>query len=451
MAVTKRLPNPPKTQHSVFSLITYIMNPEKTCDEKALYVDSINCSTIGTSEQFKAVRDRWNKNSGNLAYHFIQSFAPNEVTPEEAHQCGMELAKALFGDLGYQVVVGTHLDRGHLHNHFGVNAVNSLDGKKLQTDHDFIRKMRSENDRICREHKLSVITNPKGKDKSYAEWVIDKNGGFTWRGEIRKDIDALIPTVSTFKELLERLSEQGYTVNRGRKYLSISPPGTNTNFRFYKLGNGYTEEDITQRILYSRRSLPLQPTKTLFYSKPHQTVRYRGVFPIFKRRSGFRGLYYSYLYRLRRLSKASANYQRKMPMDARHDMKLLDDFAADLMLLSKYSIDDVSQLADVYLFLKENRSALLDKRQDLRIKLSACSSPQELAEINKEIGNITKITENQRKELRACERIYERSKKVQKSNKQLSYEEVKSISKRTHSDSRQTNNFAVNGNKLRKD
>ncbi len=450
MAVTKRLPNPPKTPHSVSSLITYIINPEKTCDEKSLYVNSINCSTIGAQEQFKFVRYRWNKNSGNLAYHFIQSFAPNEVTAKEAHQCGMELAKALFGDNGYQVVVGTHLDRGHLHNHIGVNSVNALDGKKLQTDHDFIRKMRIENDRICREHKLSVITCPKGKGKTYAEWVIEKNGGFTWRGEIRKDIDALIPTVSTFKELLNRLTEQGYTINRGRKYLSVSPPGTNTNFRFYKLGYGYTEESIAERILLSRLSKPLQPAKEAFYRKPRYKARYQGKFTGLKRRSGFRSLYYSYLYRLRNLSNAPVSHQRNLPMDIRRDMKLLDDFAADLTLLSKYAIDNVSQLASVYLFLKENHNTLLSKRQELRVKLSACNSPHELSGISKEIGNINQDIKKQRKELKSCERIYERSKKVQKASKQLLYMEVKSISKSQKSNNK-NNRIAITGNEPRKD
>ena len=418
MAITKRLKNPPKTQKAVAELIEYTINAEKASDEKALYANSINCSIIGTAEQFKAVRDSWEQNSGNYAYHFVQSFAPGEVTPEEAHQCGMELAKVLFGDLGYQVVVGTHLDREHLHNHFAVNAVNSIDGKKLQTNHEFIRKMRSENDRICREHNLSVITNPKGKDKSYAEWLIEKQGGFTWRGEIRKDIDALIPVVSTFKELLEMLSAQGYTVNLGRKYLSVSPPGTDTNFRLYKLGKGYTEEDIADRILHSRRSLPLQPTKN---RTPHR------------------------VHRLRKLSKAPVSYQRKMPMNVRHDMKLLNDFAADLTLLSKYSVNDVEQLAKLYLSLKENVKALSNERQDLRIKLSVCSSPEELANINEKIGSITETTKKQRKEIKACERIYERFNKVQKANKQISREEVKNNSKNKNE------NFAVDGNEIRKE
>ena len=150
MATTKRLPKPPKTHAAVTKLIRYVLNPSKTTDEESLYADSCNCSLAGAANQFSAVRDRWDKNAGNYAYHFIQSFKPGETTPEEAALCGKELAEALFGNDGFQVVFGTHLDKSHLHNHFVVNAVNLLDGKKLQTDHDFIRRMREENDRICK-------------------------------------------------------------------------------------------------------------------------------------------------------------------------------------------------------------------------------------------------------------------------------------------------------------
>lgn len=434
MAITKRMPKPPKSHTAVCKLISYVINPEKTSDEKALYVDSLNCSVIGAAEQFKAVRDNWNKNSGNFAYHFIQSFSPNEVTAEEAHQYGMELAKVLFADLGFQVVIGTHLDKDHLHNHFAVNAINFLDGKKLQTDHTFIRKMRYENDRICREHNLSVIVNPKGKDKSYAEWLIEKNGGFTWRGAIRKDIDAIIPTVSTLKELLDSLEAQGYTVKRSGKHLSVSPPGTNTNFRMYKLGAGYTEEDITKRIIYSLRRVPMQPTAS-YRTVRQKNVRYKGTFSSIKKKSRFRGLYYCYLYRLRKLTKSSPQYKKRMPMQARHDAELLSEFSDDLRLLSKYKIDNVSQLADTYLFLNEKLKRLLSHKQDLKTQLRTCDNPNTLKAVTEQIDNLSKLLKELRKELKACERVYDRSKRIYETNKQISYAEMKTNARASHSPS----------------
>ena len=429
------MPKPPKSHTAVCKLISYVINPEKTTDEKALHIDSLNCSIIDAAEQFKTVRDNWDKNNGNFAYHFIQSFAPNEVTAEEAHKYGVELAKVLFGDLGFQVVIGTHLDRNHLHNHFVVNSVNFLDGKKLQTDHDFIRRMRSENDRICREHNLSVISEPKGKDKSYAEWLIEKNGGFTWRGAIRKDIDAIIPTVSTFKELLDVLEMQGYTVKRSGKHLSVSPPGTNTNFRMYKLGKGYSEEEITTRIIYSLRRMPLQSAATPKIIKK-KTMKYKGTFPSLSKKGGLRGLYYCYLYRLRKLTKSSAQYKKKMPIQARHDAELLREFSEDLKLLSKYKIDNLSQLANVYLSLKGKNRHLVSQRQDLRTELSVCETSDVLQTITEQIDNINKKLKTIRKELKACERVYDRSKRIYETNKQISYADmtINSNTLTTHSE-----------------
>ena len=137
------------------------------------------------------------------------------------------------------IILSTHLDKDHLHNHFAVNAVNPIDGKKLQTDHAFIRTMRQQNDRICKAHNLSVVNEPKGKGKSYAEWITEKKGGFTWRGVVRSDIDDLLPSVRSLKELLDELSKQGYQIHT-KKYISVSPPGTKSFFRLHKLGAGYS-------------------------------------------------------------------------------------------------------------------------------------------------------------------------------------------------------------------
>lgn len=416
LATTKRLPKPPKTHVAVTKLIRYALNPDKTTDEECLYADSCNCSLVGAANQFKAVRDRWDKNSGNFAYHFIQSFKPGETTPEEAALCGKELANVLFGNAGFQVVIGTHLDKAHLHNHFVVNAVNIVDGKKLQTDHDFIRRMREENDRICKMHNLSVIEDPADNGKTYAEWVIGQNGGFTWRGMIRQDIDELIPKVRTFKELLNALEHNGYTVRRRGKYLSLSPPGAKVNFRLYKLGKGYTEEDIAERILYSDRRLAKEPS-----SKPIRiqvkTYRLKAVFPL-KSKGRLRGLYYVYLYRLRKLLNSSA--QRRMPIQARHDTKMFKDFADDAYLLFENKIDTVNQLLNFYYSLDKKRHSLCTQRLLLREELINCDSVDIAKSLQAQIAELNPTIQKLGKQMQSCERIYERSDRIRTTNKQIS-------------------------------
>lgn len=419
MATTKRIKEPVKNQTAVSKLISYILNPEKTSDEKCVYHNSINCAVVGAAEQFQIVRNMWDKNSGNFAYHFIQSFAPGETTPEEAHQCGAELAAALFGNDDYQVVFATHLDREHLHNHFAVNAVNVKTGKKLQTDHDFIRRMRAENDRICRAHNLSVIEHPQSKGKTYAEWIIEKNDGFTWRGLIRQDIDELLPKVTTLKQLLKELEDNGYTVSRRGKYLRVSPAGTNTFFRLAKLGKGYSEEELTDRILYKRVS---KVTSNRVYQKTSKSTpthaKYRGNFPL-RRRGGFRGLYYVYLYRLRKLINSPPSYQRRMPVQARQDTKKLKEFAEDLRLISDYKLDNTLQLSAFYYSLDTELKSLYPQRDDLRAVLTQAEDPKAVLSVRTQITDINNQITAIKKKMNSCERIFARSDKVKTTNKQI--------------------------------
>ena len=121
------------------------------------FVSGVNCSPSTARDEMIAVKKRFGKEDGTVAYHGYQSFAPGEATPELAHEIGLALAKKLWGEK-YQVLVATHLDReNHLHNHFVVNTVSFVDGIKYhRTEQDYF-DMQRESDRLCREYGLSVI------------------------------------------------------------------------------------------------------------------------------------------------------------------------------------------------------------------------------------------------------------------------------------------------------
>ena len=408
MATTKRMPAPPKTQAAVQKLIAYIVNPAKTTGETAVYVDSLSGSIPSAAQEFKECRERWGKTAGNFAYHFEQSFKPGETTPDMAHECGAELARSLFGE-EYQVVFATHLDRDHIHNHFAVCAVNLKDGHKLQTDHDFIRRMRAENDRICREHGLSVVDEPKkGGGKSYAEWLIDKNGGFTWRGQIREDIDSLIPEADTLKELLDLLTQRGYTV-KGGAHISVSPPGTNTNFRLYKLGDGYSPEELAARIGGLRkRSTTFE---TVRIPKVYH-YRLRGTFPLLRRRGGLRGLYFVYLYRLRRIMGQPVARQQRYSYNCRKDTRQVLDFAADLRLLSEHKIQTMEELAVFAQKIRQLQKGLHKQRSALRSQLGRADTPEAMTELYRQIEDISGKLRKLSTDMKTCNRISQRSQTI---------------------------------------
>lgn len=124
--------------------------------EKALYVTGINCSTVDTLTEWNDTREMFNKDFGILAHHYIQSFSPTEnITPEQVHKMGLELANRCFPD--FQVLVCTHIDRKHLHNHILVNSCNIHNGLKWLSNGKTLNFVRYTNDKISLEYGYSVI------------------------------------------------------------------------------------------------------------------------------------------------------------------------------------------------------------------------------------------------------------------------------------------------------
>ena len=140
--------------------IEYALDREKT--EKQIYETALNCFSASTVySEMQKTKEKWHKTGGVLGYHFIQSFKPKEATPEQVHQIGVEFARRCFGER-FEVVIGTHLDRNHLHNHIVVNSVSFADGRKYHSNaKSYFGEIRKISDEICREYGLSVIEPQK--------------------------------------------------------------------------------------------------------------------------------------------------------------------------------------------------------------------------------------------------------------------------------------------------
>lgn len=229
------------------NLLGYTLKEDKT--EKQFYVTGINCDPVSACKQMLQTKLQFQKTGGILAFHGYQSFAPGEATPETAHTIGVKLAQELWGDR-FEVVVSSHLDKNHLHNHFVLNAVSFMDGKRYYDNNATYALMRQASDKLCKEYSLSVIENPqKGKTKHYAEWKAEADGKPTWRGLIREDIDKAIVISMTMGQFIATIRKQGYEVKTGVKYMAVRPPGKERFVRLKSLGDNYIEESIKQRIL----------------------------------------------------------------------------------------------------------------------------------------------------------------------------------------------------------
>ena len=154
MAVTKVLSRRMRPDQ----LISYVANAMKT--EEHTLISCFGCELETAAKQMLETKARWGKEGGIGMFHGIQSFDPGEVSPEEAHEIGAQFVQEHF--TGYEVVLATHIDKDHIHNHMAVNSVNALTGKKYHsTAESYYVQVRGTSDRLCREHGLSVINEPK--------------------------------------------------------------------------------------------------------------------------------------------------------------------------------------------------------------------------------------------------------------------------------------------------
>ena len=232
---------------SLEEAIDYAMNRDKT--ERSVFEDAIGCVCETAYQDMVATKKRYHKMDGVQGYHLVQSFVKGEVTPELAHQIGMEMAERLLQGK-YEAVITTHLNTEHYHNHIVFNSVSMEDGKKYHSNsRSYYEDVRKASDALCLKYGLSVIEPKNGKGKSYAQWMAEQDGKPTWRTSIRLDIRDAVAESFTWKQFLEQMKQRGYQWKLNRKYIALKAPGMERYIRLRSLGKHYSEESIRQWIL----------------------------------------------------------------------------------------------------------------------------------------------------------------------------------------------------------
>ena len=249
------------------NFLRYIMNGDKT--EEMKLVTGLNCTADldFAYDEFSRVfekyaRERFCKKSLSEGkekvrlHHYIQSFKPDEISPAEAHKIGVEWAEKVFGT-NHQVLVTTHINCQHIHNHFAVAAFD-LNGKKWYGNKTTLKLCRDVSDKICKSHSISVIENPTYKNnQKYADWLA-RQKNISWKTKLCDDIDKLVlqEDVKSVEDLAERLREKYYAVTL-KKYLSIKVSENRKAIRSYRLGDGYAIEELQYRIENKNREISL--------------------------------------------------------------------------------------------------------------------------------------------------------------------------------------------------
>lgn len=378
-----------KEKTGLSNALAYIQNGDKTHQ----FVSTINCDGANPFADMMATKRRWGKLGGVQGYHIVHSYAPGELSPQEAHDTGVEFAKRLLGEK-YEVVVATHLDHDHLHCHIVFNSVSFVDGQRYRNDFtSYYRDIRGISNEMSRERGLSEI-QPKQRGRHYAEWNAERQGKPTIRSLVRKDINAAVETSFTYREFLQQLRAQGYTIKTGEhiKHTALKPPGGKRFIRLDSLGAEYTELCIQERIAGQRsgahgtRKEVVRPAHRRYWVK-------RG----WQRRTMPRGLRRRYLYFLSLLS--SRGKKKSFPIRA--EVRRLDRYLRQYRLLSHYRIEATAELTLLQDALQAEMDALIAERAGLYRLRQKEPSPL----YDEQIGTINTRLRQLRKECRLCRQI----------------------------------------------
>lgn len=237
---------------TVGKAVDYICNPEKT--DQSILISSYGCSPETAAYDFKFALSKTKQSDINKAYHLIQSFFPGEVSYEEAHKIGVELADKLL-EGKYSYVVSTHIDKGHVHNHIIFCAADNINHQKYHDCKQTYRHIRSLSDSLCKEHDLSVITPGEKRGKTYKEWQAGKSNS-SWKETLKADIDEAIKNAATYEDCIALIKAKGYEIKgegfgeNSLKFISFRPLDRERFVRgsVKSLGAEYTKERIKERI-----------------------------------------------------------------------------------------------------------------------------------------------------------------------------------------------------------
>ena len=371
-----------KVEKRLDRVIDYVINPEKTTKdsiykelhniddysninyetEDDCFVSGLNCSTHRAYKDMMLTKELYGKKNGILAYHSFQSFKDGEVSPTQAHLIGVKLAEELWGDR-FEVIVSTHINTNHIHNHFVINSVSFKDGKKYHDSRESYAILRQTSDAICSEYGLSVVENKKVNKERTGKVSIKRS---PYKRNIR----------------IERAFGSEYSIK------NINTRIENTYSPRVPFVEAYNPEFIKQEKEYKK-------------NKAH------GIYGLYK--------YYCYI-----LKVYPVKYPGKiLPPSVRLDIEKMEEISEQTKLLVREKIETNEQ----FLFYKDKLNTevqtLVGKKHNLWIKHKRVKTDVEKNVIRSEINKITEELKVKRKEVVLCENIEKRMKDIEENIKEL--------------------------------
>lgn len=398
--------------------INYIINPKKTINkdygkdtynyleltdneynfkqEKVCYVSCINCSENNPYDDMNFTKKQYGKIDGILAFHGYQSFKEGEVTANIAHEIGVKFAEEMFGD--YEIVVATHQNTNHIHNHFILNSVSFKTGKKYNNNRTNLAKIRQISDSICAEYGLSVLDENISYRNTYNHKVLNDN----YYKIMKEDIDNVISYSVTLKQVIERLKKIDYQVYLRNGILTVYKDGYDKVRIEKSFGNNYSIDSINKRLYLSRQ---------IIFKPLTQRIIFEEYSKVNKHHKGIYGLYLYYCYLLKIFPEKHP--KQYLPYSIRQDIKKMNQISEETRFMVKNNIETIDDLKEFSKNNYQEYSLIMSKRENLWKRYHRAKTEEDKSKILSEINSIQPTIKELRKIDNYCKSIKERSESIQ--------------------------------------
>ena len=350
------------------------------------------------------VKKQFFKTDGIQCFHAVQSFVKGEITPEQAHEIGMKLAEELWGDK-FQVVVTTHLNTDSLHNHFVLNSVSFLDGKRFCNTKKDYAIMRKTSDRLCEEYGLNVLS----QEEKYNKYATSS----LYKQLMKYSIDYAIANAKDYNEFIKILQDLGYIITDKNNTLSIRREPYKRNTRIERqFGSKYSKENIYKRILETQPLYPYSSSPMILITRTYENYNKQKE-KHYKNKGSIGYLIYQYekLFGISTESTLKSKMTRMTP-ELIAEIKQMDEFSNQARFLARYNINTDQDLLEFEKLAYEKVNPLKSKRENLWKKHKRTKTNVEKQAIENEIIQISKQITPITEEIRHCNNILQRVERI---------------------------------------
>ena len=389
-------------------LIEYVMNGDKTDEMK--YVSGVNCLPETAYEEMIATKNRFNKGKEKIiGYHLIQSFAEGEVTPEAAHELGLEYVNEVFGK-DFEVVVATHLNTDNVHNHIVINSVSLKTGKKFYDYHASRDYLRIVSDCICQYYGLSVLEDKIWKHKGAYKRFAKEN---PYMQMVKSDVDRCIEKALYEKDFRKRLEELGYSYSNTYEQGLVIIDNTRDRKVYLQkfFGDEYSYNKVIDRIL------EYENTNIIKYGKKYKMgiEEYKKILEI-KRKSEIKKLPLLYILfcLLVKIDPLPAKMdfgkaRVKLTKEMRIEVKYMNELSRQAVLLTEKKIGSLGDLNAFRTKLEDEVRILKGTRESLQRKKRKSMNQEDIAKFDSELKLITPKIKQLNDDIQNCYKIEKRT------------------------------------------